>query len=334
MPVNHKCRGAAIFVGAAFLLTLFSGCAPLQSLYKTIQNHIGDAPEDEQTLADAPQPDEPSADNSIIPAEPIIDEPEPENQPLVESDPPIEEIPPAEKDPPIETDPPAPEQEPKPYGKLEAGERVADSYFDDAVFVGDSVSLMLQYYTIAMRAQTPDYLGTAQFLTAGSFSYRNALAPLSDTSLHPSYNGEKMLLEDAIAAMGAKKVYIMLGMNDIGNRNYTKTLENIDLLVARIREKSADVVFYFQSVTPRMENSETETLNNDIIARFNEKLVEYCVENEHYYLHVYEAVCDESGNLLAEFCGDPVSEGGVGMGIHFTYSGCAAWVEYLYTHTS
>ena len=333
MSFRYKWKAcAALFLSTGLFLSCFTGCVQLQSVWQDIMESMGGNAPDHEIKADAGsdlagredviQKDPAIPDQTIIPAKPVELDPEPDTP-----DKPDADLPP-EEDMPDQPDPP------QIYGAVAQGERVDDAYFDDAVFIGDSVSLMLQYYTLAMRAEDPDFLGKAQFLTAGSFSYRHAVSALSDSSIHPAYNGEEMLLEDAIAQMGAKKIYIMLGMNDISNGNYTRTLENVETLVSRILEKNPDAVFYFESVTPRMENSETSYLNNDIIAAFNTKLAAYCVENEHYFINVYEAVCDENGNLPPAYCGDPVSEGGKGMGIHFTYAGCAAWVDYLYTHTA
>jgi lysophospholipase L1-like esterase len=334
MSFQYRWRAcAALFLSTGLFLSCFTGCTQLQPVWQDIlENMRGNTP-DHEVQADAgsnpgqtqdvPQKDPNFPEHTIIPAKPVELDPGRD-----EPDEPDVNQPPGEDDQPDEPD------VPQVYGALPEGERVDDAYFDDAVFIGDSVSLMLQYYAISMRAEDADFLGKAQFLTAGSFSYRHAVSAVSDASIHPAYNGEEMLLEDAIAQMGAKKIYIMLGMNDISNGNYTRTLDNITTLVSRILEKTPDAVFYFESVTPRMENSETSYLNNDIIATFNSKLAEYCVENEHYFVNVYEGVCDENGNLPAAYCGDPVSEGGKGMGIHFTYAGCAAWVDYLYTHTA
>ena len=141
-----------------------------------------------------------------------------------------------------------------------------------------------------------------------------------------------MLLEDSVAACGAKKLYIMLGMNDIAGGRYDGTLSNLSTVIARVLEKSPDVVLYFQSVTPRMEDSQTTKLNNEIIWTYNERLLQYCEDNGYYFIDVYSALCDEKGNLPADYCSDPVSSGG--MGIHFTNAACAVWLDYLYTHTA
>ena len=217
-------------------------------------------------------------------------------------------------------------------GGIPESERVDTSYFDDVVFIGDSVSLKLQYYVRDQRQIDETFLGKAQFLTAGSFSYINALKPVSEESVHPSYQGTKMLLEDSIAACGAKKLYIMLGMNDIAGGRYDATLENLTTVISRILEKSPDVVFYFQSVTPRTADSQTTKLNNEIIRGYNERLLQYCEDNGYYFIDVYAALCDENGDLPPEYCSDPKSSGG--MGIHFTNAACEAWLDYLYTHTA
>ena len=98
------------------------------------------------------------------------------------------------------------------------------TFFDDTVFVGDSVSLKLNLYVSAQRKTDSTFMGTAQFLTPGSYGTGNELKELgSENSVHPSYNGTEMYLADAIEAMGAKKVFIMLGMNDIATNKRKKS---------------------------------------------------------------------------------------------------------------
>lgn len=205
--------------------------------------------------------------------------------------------------------------------------RVKPSYFDDAVFVGDSISLKLNFYEAAN-----DVLGKAKFLTAGSLSATNALWEVSDKSVHPRYNGKKMKIEDAVALMGAKKVYIMLGMNDINFVGADKSIENFVTLCKRIKKKSPGVTFYVQSVTPRVAFTSTTTvksLTNAKINDYNVKLSARCQKEGWYFLNVASVMFDSKGNLKREYCGDPQS-----MGMHFSNEGCKAWVDYLYTHTA
>ncbi len=209
-----------------------------------------------------------------------------------------------------------------------AGQAVSSSFFDDAVFIGDSVSLMLSYY-VADQRNYGDCLGQSKFLTAGSLGCAEALLPVSSDSLHPTYQGQKMLLEDSVALIGAKKVFIMLGMNDIALYGIEGALDYYEELVATILEKSPGAVIYAQSCTPIAKGKEGSVLNNANIRSYNTALQTRCAKNGWQYLDIYSVVSDANGYLLTEYCSDPD-----GMGMHFTNAGCHVWIEYLMTHVS
>ena len=202
-------------------------------------------------------------------------------------------------------------------------EAVDLSYFDDVVMVGDSVTMSLQIYCAASGA-----LGNAKFLCAGSLSPVNALWEVSSKSVHPSYNGAKMKLEDAISHMGAKKVYVMLGINSLAF-GVDKCINDFETLLLKIKEKAPDVTFIVQSVTPMTSDSpiKTDDLNNGKIIEYNEKLLKLCEKNCWYYLNVAECMRSPEGALKKEFCSDPAD-----MGIHFTMSADKVWTDYLKTH--
>lgn len=216
----------------------------------------------------------------------------------------------------------------KPEGGVVPQSARADaSYFSDAVFVGDSVSLKLEYYDAAM-----DVLGGAAFLTSGSLGSGNALQEISEETVHPVYKGEKAYIEDSIADLGAKKVYIMLGMNDIGLYGIDDSIVNYETLVDRILEKSPNASIYVESMTPMTADSPIagRDLNNDNIKIYNSRLQELAQRRGWYFVDVASVMYTDDGSaLIPEYCSDPEE-----MGIHFTEAGCEAWVEYLYTHTA
>lgn len=214
-------------------------------------------------------------------------------------------------------------------GALPKNTAVSGSWFDDAVFVGDSVSLKLTMYESSV-----DRLGKAQFLTAGSLSATNALWDVSDRSVHPKYKGKKQKVEDSIAQMkGVKKVYIMLGMNDINAVGSKNGIKNFEKLCNNILKKSPNVQIYVQSVTPLIKGSKSSVnkegaLNNKTIYEYNKKLAALAEKRGWYFVNVSEVMYDEEGYLKKDYCGDPTS-----MGLHFTNAGCKAWIDYLLTHT-
>ncbi|MBE6830263.1 MAG: hypothetical protein E7519_08645 [Ruminococcaceae bacterium] len=202
------------------------------------------------------------------------------------------------------------------------------SYLDDAVFIGDSVSLKLKNYVTAKRKTEAGFFGKAQFLAAGSMGSGNALKPLGTSSIHPLYNGKKALLEDNVAAMGAKKVYIMLGANDLALYGIDGSVENMSKLLAKIQEKSPDAKLFVQSATPIIKEQQMTTLNNPNLSAYDAKLAEMCKKNGYYYIDVASVMRDSDGNLIPEYCSDPND-----LGIHFTDKACQVWIDYILTHT-
>ena len=210
---------------------------------------------------------------------------------------------------------------------LPESEIVPNSYFDDAVFVGDSVSEKLRYYVTNERKTNPNLLGTAKFLTAASFSSRNALMEVSANSLHPTYQGQKMKLEDVIAAMGAKKVFIMLGMNDVGISGVEDSAQNLMRLLRAIKDKSPDVQIFVQSATPRVKGDKPTT---EQLFQYNLQVYEYCkllTDLDIYFLDVAYVMRDAEGKLIESYCSDLDN-----MALHFTNEGCRVWVDFLYNH--
>ncbi len=205
-----------------------------------------------------------------------------------------------------------------------SGETVDASWFDDAVFVGDSVTLKLSYYA--------DYgsLGNADFLCAGSLGYNNAQWGYDHPdNVHPVYNGIKYTVEDGAAMLQPKKIFIMLGMNDIGLYGVDGAVEGMKSLTAKIQQRCPDAVIYVQSVTPMLSYKQLSDLNNTTIAAFDQAIQPICQERGYIYLDVASAVNDGYGNLMEAYCSDATA-----MGLHFSDAGCEAWVNYLKSHVA
>ena len=201
------------------------------------------------------------------------------------------------------------------------GEPVDEQWFSDAVFVGDSVTLKLSYYCDSH----PDALGGAEFFCAGSLGYANSLWDIDDPiAVHPFYRGANHLAEECAEQTGAKKVFVMLGMNDVGLYGIDGSLEYADELFTRILARSPEVTLYVQSVTPILLGHEGDTWNNENIRVFNEKLKAYCDQHGYCFIDVYSVMVDESGYLRDEYCSDAEAQG-----IHFSDAACLKWIETL-----
>ena len=190
--------------------------------------------------------------------------------------------------------------------------RVDSAFFDDAVFVGDSVTLKLSYYAVSSGK-----LGNAQFLTRGSYSVAHAV---EDTMLL-TYQGKDMSVEDAIAATGATKVFLMLGMNDIGLYGIDTTIENWGKLIDRIRDGCPGVTIYIQSMTPIWTGGEKGDLNNTNMDLYNEKLEAFADSNNVDFIDVAPYMKDSTGGIATRYCSDEY--------VHVTDLGAAAWIRVL-----
>ncbi len=201
---------------------------------------------------------------------------------------------------------------------------VDPSWFDDTAIVGDSVTVMLQYYCDSDTENPP--LGKAMFYCSASLGYGNAQWDLYDeNAVHPLYKGENHLVEDVIPVTGAKKVIITLGMNDLSN-GVDYAFEQAQALFEKIKKNGPDAIIYIESTTPMLNSFQREVLNNENIRLFNSKLKEYAdsMGDDYRFLDFYSVIADENGDLPLEYCSDADY-----MGIHFTVEACEKWVDFL-----
>lgn len=208
--------------------------------------------------------------------------------------------------------------------------QVDDSYFNDAVFIGDSISYGFELYVTKKRANGETVLGEAQFLTSGSLSYGNSLWDVSDESVHPTYNGVKMKLEDAIAQIKPGKIYILLGTNDVALYGVEQTIANADTEISRMLEASPGAEIFIMSTTPKYSPAESDVdgaLNNADIDALNVAMRNFAVEKGYNFMNIAPLFKDETGGLAADYCSDKE-----GMGIHFTSAAYDIWLNFLYSY--
>lgn len=199
---------------------------------------------------------------------------------------------------------------------------------DDAVFIGDSITLKLKNYVMLKRRTDPSFFGKAQFLAAGSMGSGNALLPVGENSIHPLFHGKKETLENSLADMKAKKVYVMLGANDLAPYGVKGAAENLEKLVDRFLAKIPSLGVYIQSATPLLKEKQMRTLNNENIAQYDAEIAALCTDRGWTYLDVASVMRAGDGSLKREYCSDPND-----LGMHFTNEACDAWIHYILTHT-
>ena len=185
-----------------------------------------------------------------------------------------------------------------------------DEYFKNSVIVGDSVMLGFKNYVGQKRATNTGFFSSLKFHVGGSYGVYNALAPVSSKSVHPLFGGEQTTIEDAVKAMGAERVFILFGLNDLGlypaGEGPAETLENYKKLFSKIKEKNPNTEIVILSATYLYEpwDKKMVKLTSKNLRALNQLMLEYCNDNGMDYIDVATALADSKGYLRPEYCSD------------------------------
>ena len=175
-------------------------------------------------------------------------------------------------------------------------------YYKDSVFVGDSI--MVGFRNYCMKKEEESFVKGIQFLAVGSYSAFNAAKPVKGDNVHPLYKGKKYQLWDAIPLMNTKRVFILLGMNDISILGLEGARDQYKEVIDKIVEACPDVEIHILSTTYTLKGKGGGKLNNENLAKYNELLQEMAEENGWGYMDIATPISDGKGNLAAEYCSD------------------------------
>ncbi len=188
-----------------------------------------------------------------------------------------------------------------------------DAFFNDSVFVGNSIMLGYEKFANKQRAGSiPDFLGTSKFFCAGSFGiYHNNRTPASKSgSSNPTYQGEKYSVEDVVGVMGVKTVYInFMGLNDLSlyydaENCARKCADDVIKLIKTINERYPDVNVVILSATYlTASRNDRPSLNNRNLSMLNNYLLDYCNENGLDFVDIASQLT-ENGCLADHYASD------------------------------
>lgn len=165
------------------------------------------------------------------------------------------------------------------------------SYFDDALFIGDSRTVGLREY---------GNLGNAEVIADSGMNVYKIFEKEFVT-----VSGEKKTLEAMLEERQFGKIYVMLGINELGY-DYDRTVERYAGLLETLEEKQPDAVFFLQAnlhITGK--KSETSPVyTNENLNRFNAAVEQMADGQRRFYLDVNELFDDEEGNLSEDYTAD------------------------------
>ncbi len=191
---------------------------------------------------------------------------------------------------------------------------VEDEYFSDAVFIGDSRTVGLYEYG-GLEEISHFYAST------GLTVYKLFDSPIVEL---PGQK-EKLTVEEALSQNSFSKIYLMIGINEMGTGTVESFMEKYREVVAHLRELQPDAVIYLQAimkVTTERSGQGDYITNEGIDARNAEiqKLADY---ETIYYLDVNPFICDETGGMNPDYTFD---------GVHLKAQYVPIWKDFLKTH--
>ena len=191
---------------------------------------------------------------------------------------------------------------------------VDDDYFNDALFVGDSRMVGLSEYCEPLDTR-------ADFYVKKALTIYNLL----DGKPIRSFDGTQKSLWEVLDEKQYGKIYIMVGINEIGVGNSEYFKDAYEQVVDRIREVQPDALIFINSIMHVSQaKSDTDNLYNNTNINARNDAIASLADNIHiYYLNINEAVDDENGALRSDITFDD---------IHLKGSCYEPWHEYLLAH--
>ena len=187
---------------------------------------------------------------------------------------------------------------------------VDDDYFTDAVFIGDSRTVGLSEYCEPLDTRATFYARIS--LTIYDVFKKEFIKT----------DEGKIGLEEALTKNQFGKVYIMLGLNEIGTGDSEYFKNGYAEVIDKIRELQPDAIIYIQGIMHVTANKSDvdKNFNNEKINERNAAIAELADNKTIFYIDMNEAVDDENGNLEAELSFDD---------IHLKASSYERWYEFL-----
>lgn len=209
---------------------------------------------------------------------------------------------------------PSPQPDLPPSGRMVLSEPVEDGWFADAVFVGDSRTDGLMLYS---GIKSPTFI-SHQGLSVFNIGTQESI----------ERDGEKVTALTALGEQQWAKVYLMLGVNELGYpvSSFEKSYGE---LVDQIREIQPDATIYLQTLMPVNEpmahgRGTSTAITNEKVRAFNEVICRVAEEKQTALVDVAEIFWTDEGCIAPENTSD---------GVHLTRKGYVAWYEYLKSHT-
>ncbi|MBE6883334.1 MAG: hypothetical protein E7487_01875 [Ruminococcaceae bacterium] len=201
--------------------------------------------------------------------------------------------------------------------KVPASPAVDNSYFDDALFIGDSITEGIKSYNLMSNTTVISNVGISLFNVATRQCINTG-------------DGTRITIPQAMKQHpNAKKIYIMLGVNGLNGttvEQFTNLYGNfIDIAKGTHPHAQIYIISMFPINETKFYNSGyPKGITNAQIDKFNHELMKLSTAKGVHFLYVAECIKEPNGSLSANVTGD---------GMHIGPAYYERWFKYMREHT-
>ncbi len=212
---------------------------------------------------------------------------------------------------PSDSSAPASSDEPLAKPDLAQREPVDDEFFSDAAFMGNS---LMDGFRLFSGLTTCDYYAATSMTVVGATT--KACVALD--------NGAQGTLIDGLTQKPYGKIYILLGINEIGFEVQT-FIDYYSAMLDTIIAAQPDCDIYIMGITPvsAAKSSSGEVFNMTRITEYNTALRQLAADKGCYYMDLVSALAGPDGYLPASETTD---------GVHLSVNMYKKWLDYVKTH--
>ncbi len=191
---------------------------------------------------------------------------------------------------------------------------VDDSYFDDAVFIGDSRTVGM--YEYGGLEETSTFYASTGLTIYKMFDSKIVAVPGQK---------KKITVEEALSEKQFAKIYLMIGINEMGTGTVESFMKAYGEAVQHLQQLQPDAVIYLQAImkVTTDRSGQGDYITNEGIEARNEEIAKLADDEKIYYLDVNPLICDETGGMVASYTYD---------GVHLKAQYIPIWLDFLKEH--
>ena len=188
---------------------------------------------------------------------------------------------------------------------------VPREYFFQVLFIGDSRVTGVELYS---GWDNLTYYAEGGMTVYSMFQSKTA-----------QVEGQTLTIEEALRKRSFGKIYLEIGINEMGTGTVDSFMEAYEAAVDYLRELQPDAILYVCGIM-YVEQSKSESdpiFNNPAIQERNDRIAALADGENIFYLDINEVVTDETGNLNPDYTWDEV---------HLLGKYDVIWLEYFSSH--